>query len=101
MPAAPTAGRGDRLAGGALRAGDLSGRPSPSCIQNATLDTVEPFDAIVELGIQLGRFQKGRGQLPHRLRADRASRGGAFRSRPSPVKAIHLCPPNLCDPLAD
>jgi hypothetical protein len=49
--------------------------------------------------LRLGHFQKGRGQLPHRLRAGRASRGGALRSRPVQTKAIQLCPPSICSPL--
>ena len=67
----------------------------------ASLDTAEPFDAVEDIGLRLGRFQRGRGQLPHRLRAGRTSRGGAFRSRPGLVKATQLCHPCLCSPLEE
>jgi hypothetical protein len=71
-------------------------------VSHATpVDTAEPFDAIVDIGLRLGSFKRGRGQLPHRLRAGRTIRGGALRSRPVQTKAGQLCPSSVCRPLED
>ena len=71
-------------------------------VSHATpVDTAEPFDAIVDIGLRLGSFKRGRGQLPHRLRAGRTIRGGALRSRPVQIKPGQLCPSSVCSPLED
>ena len=67
----------------------------------APVDTAEPFDTIVNIGLHLGSFKGGRGQLPHRLRAGRTIRGGALRSRPVQIKPGTLCPSSVCSPLED